>query len=151
MALTHCGNPACGKLHLTEDTITGRYWCADHAPDRYPLIDWDDDLETEYTAYVYGPEGGDPGPCRIRVGCDHWGRWWIEDGDEDVTESHGPYASLAEAEDKQAELLAEYEKEEAKIADINRPRCVYGGCETKATTEDYEGDPCCEAHAQTTA
>lgn len=111
MALTCCGHRGCSKLDLTRDPITGRYWCATHGPDQYPQIDWDDDLQAEYVAYVYGPEGIDPGDCRIRVGCDDWGRWWLDDGDEDVSERHGPYASLDAARAKQDALLADYEKE----------------------------------------
>lgn len=139
-----CGYDGCHALRVAEDTITGRYWCEIHAPSDYPDIGWDENLETDYIAYVYGPEGADPGLCRIRVGCDDWMRWWLEDGDRDVSESYGPYASLADAQAKQAALLAKYKKEEAWW---KRPVCAHAGCNKKATTEDGDGDPCCEAHS----
>ena len=35
--------------------------------------------------------------------------------------------------------------------DAREEVCAYADCYSRATTEDYEGDPCCAAHSQTIA
>lgn len=79
-------------------------------------VEWDRDKTYGYVACVYGDDGDQPGDCYLRVGQDEAGRWWIDDGDDDVrTDVRGPH--VAEGQARAAAAAAAKEQDESDGAD----------------------------------
>lgn len=83
-----------------------------------PLGDVDWEAAYGYVACLYGDDSSEPGDCRVRVGQDDAGLWWLDDGDDDCSESSGPYYDRASAEVAAKKLAQEqHEGEEGEDAD----------------------------------
>jgi hypothetical protein len=101
-------------------------------------VDWGD--EYAYVMCVYGSEGDEPGDCRVRVGEDELGLWWIEDGDDAVDcDMRGPYNTEELAKEAAEEWASEQNEALAgEDADDMRDRLLA----ERAGEPDADGEWC---------
>jgi hypothetical protein len=87
----------------------------DYVTEPLGAINWNAGERFDYVACLYGDDGAQPGDCRVRVGEDESGVWWLDDGDDTESALHGPYNDRESAE-AAAKQLAE-EQDEANTGE----------------------------------